>query len=119
VDGWLYGANGSTTTNVGVPGGPRTRWTWAVPRRFHPQKKTFQIYAEGGGTPAASSHIDGKGRVFSGTNYGDTRGMHYELGLSYGVKNWGKHGPLTNPHAYGWSSTWRTPATNGASCMPS
>ncbi|MBM3869299.1 MAG: c-type cytochrome, partial [Verrucomicrobia bacterium] len=39
--------------------------------------------------------------VFSGSNYGDTRGMHYEFG-SYGVKNWGKHGPLTNPHAYGW-----------------
>ncbi len=101
IDGWLYGANGSTTTgNVGVPGGPRTRWTGQCIWRFHPQKKAFEIYAEGGGN-TYSLDIDGKGRVFSGTNYGDTRGMHYEFG-SYGVKNWGKHGPLTNPYAYGW-----------------
>jgi len=101
IDGWLYGANGSTTTgNVGVPGGKRTAWTGQCIWRFHPTRKTFEIYAEGGGN-TYSLDIDGKGRVFSGSNYGDTRGMHYEFG-SYGVKNWGKHGPLTNPHAYGW-----------------
>ena len=101
VDGWLYGANGSTTTgNVGVPGGKRTAWTGQCVWRFHPTRKVFEIYAEGGGN-TYSLDIDGKGRVFSGSNYGDTRGMHYEFG-SYGVKNWGKHGPLTNPHAYGW-----------------
>ncbi len=101
IDGWLYGANGSTTTgNVGVPGGPRTRWSGQCVWRFHPKKRRFEIYAEGGGN-TYSLDIDGKGRVFSGTNHGDTRGMHYEFG-SYGVKNWGKHGPLTNPHAYGW-----------------
>lgn len=101
IDGWLYGANGSTTTgNVGVPGGLRTRWSGQCVWRFHPTKKRFEIYAEGGGN-TYSLEIDGRGRVFSGTNYGDTRGMHYESG-SYGVKNWGKHGPLTNPYAYGW-----------------
>ena len=101
IDGWLYGANGSTTTgNVGVPGGPRTRWAGQCVWRFHPTKKAFEIYAEGGGN-TYSLDVDGKGRVFSGSNYGDTRGMHYEFG-SYGVKNWGKHGPLTNPYAYGW-----------------
>jgi putative membrane-bound dehydrogenase-like protein len=101
IDGWLYGANGSTTTgNVGVPGGKRTAWTGQCIWRFHPTRKVFEIYAEGGGN-TYSLDIDGKGRVFSGSNYGDTRGMHYEFG-SYGVKNWGKHGPLTNPHAYGW-----------------
>ncbi len=101
IDGWLYGANGSTTTgNVGVPGGPRTRWTGQCIWRFHPTKKRFELYADGGGN-TYSLDMDGKGRVFSGSNYGDTRGMHYEFG-SYGVKNWGKHGPLTNPHAYGW-----------------
>lgn len=101
IDGWLYGANGSTTTgNVGVPGGKRTAWTGQCIWRFHPARKVFEIYAEGGGN-TYSLDIDGKGRVFSGSNYGDTRGMHYEFG-SYGVKNWGKHGPLTNPHAYGW-----------------
>ncbi|MGA0029514.1 MAG: PVC-type heme-binding CxxCH protein [Opitutales bacterium] len=101
VDGWIYGVNGSTTTgDVGVPGGTRTRWSGQCVWRFHPTKKTFEIYAEGGGN-TYSLDMDGKGRVFSGTNYGDTRGMHYEFG-SYGVKNWGKHGPLTNPYAYGW-----------------
>ena len=101
IDGWLYGANGSTTTgNVGVPGGKRTAWQGQCIWRFHPARKVFEIYAEGGGN-TYSLDIDGKGRVFSGSNYGDTRGMHYEFG-SYGVKNWGKHGPLTNPHAYGW-----------------
>lgn len=101
IDGWLYGANGSTTTgNVGVPGGKRTAWAGQCVWRFHPTRKVFELYAEGGGN-TYSLDIDGKGRVFSGSNYGDTRGMHYESG-SYGVKNWGKHGPLTNPHAYGW-----------------
>ncbi len=101
IDGWLYGANGSTTTgNVGVPGGKRTAWAGQCIWRFHPAKKTFEIYAEGGGN-TYSLNIERKGRVFSGSNYGDTRGMHYEFG-SYGVKNWGKHGPLTNPYAYGW-----------------
>lgn len=101
IDGWLYGANGSTSTgNVGVPGGTRTAWTGQCIWRFHPTRKRFELYAEGGGN-TYSLDIDGRGRVFSGTNYGDTRGMHYESG-SYGVKNWGKHGPLTNPHAYGW-----------------
>jgi putative heme-binding domain-containing protein len=101
IDGWLYGANGSTTTgNVGVPGGKRTAWQGQCIWRFHPTRKAFEIYAEGGGN-TYSLDVDGKGRVFSGSNYGDTRGMHYEFG-SYGVKNWGKHGPLTNPYAYGW-----------------
>lgn len=101
IDGWIYGANGSTTTgNVGVPGGKRTAWAGQCVWRFHPSRKLFEIYAEGGGN-TYSLDIDGKGRVFSGSNYGDTRGMHYEFG-SYGVKNWGKHGPLTNPYAYGW-----------------
>jgi putative membrane-bound dehydrogenase-like protein len=101
IDGWLYGANGSTSTgNVGVPGGKRTAWQGQCIWRFHPVRKLFELYAEGGGN-TYSLDVDGKGRVFSGTNYGDTRGMHYEFG-SYGVKNWGKHGPLTNPHAYGW-----------------
>ncbi|MEM6692344.1 MAG: c-type cytochrome, partial [Planctomycetota bacterium] len=39
--------------------------------------------------------------VFSGTNNGNTRGLHYAQGAYY-VKNWGKHGPLTNPYAFGF-----------------
>jgi putative heme-binding domain-containing protein len=107
VDGWLYGVNGSTTTgDVGVPGGVRTKWSGQCVWRFHPARRKFEIYAEGGGN-TYSLDIDAKGRVFTGTNHGATRGMHYELG-SYGVKNWGKHGPLTNPFAYGWFEHMRS-----------
>jgi putative membrane-bound dehydrogenase-like protein len=101
VDGWLYGANGSTSTgNVSSAASRNVRWEGQCIWRYHPESKRFEIYAEGGGN-TFSLDIDSKGRVFSGTNAGATRGMHYEQG-SYGVKSWGKHGPLTNPHAYGF-----------------
>src|SRR5690606_2613181 len=54
-----------------------------------------------GGGNTFSVEIDSKGRVFSGTNNGGTRGMHYAQG-GYAHKNWGKHGPLTNPFAFGY-----------------
>lgn len=100
-DGWLYGANGSTTTgtvssdvtkNVSFQG----QMIW----RYHPDTRVFEIYAEGGGN-TFSLEIDQAGRVFSGTNGGGTRGMYYPQG-SYGIKGWGKHGPLTNPYAFGF-----------------
>lgn len=100
-DGWLYAANGSTTTgvvssdvtkNVAFQG----QMIW----RYHPDTRVFEIFAEGGGN-TFSTEIDKVGRVFSGTNNGATRGMFYPQG-SYGHKNWGKHGPLTNPFAFGW-----------------
>lgn len=100
MDGWLYGANGSTTTgNVSSANTKNVKWEGQCIWRYHPKKKTFEIYAEGGGN-TFSLDIDSKGRLFSGTN-GVTRGMHYEQG-SYGIKGWGKHGPLTNPYAFGW-----------------
>ena len=100
MDGWLYGANGSTTTgNVSSANTKNVKWEGQCIWRYHPLKKTFEIYAEGGGN-TFSLDIDSKGRLFSGTN-GATRGMHYEQG-SYGIKGWGKHGPLTNPYAFGW-----------------
>lgn len=101
VDGWLYGANGSTTTgNVSSANSKNVKWEGQCIWRYHPKKQLFEIYAEGGGN-TFSLDIDSKGRVFSGTNNGATRGMHYEQG-SYGIKGWGKHGPLTNPYAFGW-----------------
>ena len=100
MDGWLYGANGSTTTgNVSSANTKNVKWEGQCIWRYHPLKKTFEIYAEGGGN-TFSLDIDSKGRLFSGTN-GASRGMHYEQG-SYGIKGWGKHGPLTNPYAFGW-----------------
>jgi putative heme-binding domain-containing protein len=101
LDGWLYGANGSTTTgNISSANTKNVKWEGQCIWRYHPNKKLFEIYAEGGGN-TFSLDIDSKGRVFSGTNNGSTRGMHYEQG-SYGIKGWGKHGPLTNPYAFGW-----------------
>ena len=100
-DGWLYGSNGSTTTgNVRTRSGQLTAFQGQCVWRYDPQMELFEIYAEGGGN-TFSLEIDSVGRVFSGTNNGDTRGMYYPQG-SYGVKNWGKHGPLTNPYAFGF-----------------
>jgi putative membrane-bound dehydrogenase-like protein len=100
-DGWLYAANGSTTTgNVSSAVTKNVRWEGQNIWRYHPSTKVFEIYAEGGGN-TFSAEIDGEGRNFSGTNHGNTRGMYYAQG-SYGSKNWGKHGPLTNPYAFGW-----------------
>ena len=100
-DGWLYAANGSTTHGTisseatkGVSFQGQCIW------RYHPGSKVFEIYAEGGGN-TFSCEIDAKGRVFSGTNFGSTRGLYYPQG-AYFIKNWGKHGALTNPHAFGF-----------------
>ncbi|WP_395738447.1 c-type cytochrome [Prosthecobacter sp.] len=110
MDGWLYGANGSTTTgNVSSANTKNVKWEGQCIWRFHPIFKTFEIYAEGGGN-TFSLDIDSKGRLFSGTN-GATRGMHYEQG-SYGIKGWGKHGPLTNPYAFGWFEHMRHEGDN-------
>jgi len=101
-DGWLYGVNGSTTTGrVQDPAsGEWVEWQGQMVWRYDPPTKRFEIYAEGGGN-TFSLEIDDKGHVFSGTNNGNTRGMYYPQG-SYGRKSWGKHGPLTNPYAFGY-----------------
>jgi putative heme-binding domain-containing protein len=100
-DGWLYGVNGSTTTGTissqvtrGVSFEGQCVW------RYHPDSKVFEIYAEGGGNNFALE-IDSGGRVFVGYNGGGTRGFYQPQG-SYSSKNWGKHGPLTNPYAFGY-----------------
>ncbi|HBE71315.1 MAG TPA: dehydrogenase [Planctomycetaceae bacterium] len=100
-DCWLYAVNGSTTVgNVSSRRTPATRFEGQCVWRYHPQKEVFEIYAEGGGNNF-SLEIDAKGRVFSGTNGGNTRGWYFPQG-SYSHKNWGKHGPLTNPYAFGY-----------------
>ena len=99
-DGWLYGANGSTTTaNVSSAVSKNVRFQGQHLWRFHPKTKVFEVYAEGGGN-TFSSEIDSLGRFFSGTN-GAQRGMHYDQGMS-GVKSFGKHGPPLNPYAFGY-----------------
>ncbi len=99
-DGWLYGANGSTTTgNVSSAVSKNVKFQGQHVWRFNPKTKVFEIYAEGGGN-TFSTEIDAKGRVFSGTN-GAHRGMHYDQGMS-GTKAFGKHGPPLNPYAFGF-----------------
>jgi putative membrane-bound dehydrogenase-like protein len=103
-DGWIYGAHGSTVTakiKVESTGATKTidflgQAIW----RYHPEKHEFELYAEGGGNTFGVV-FDDKGRVYSGTNWGQFRGLHYVQG-GYYIKGWGKHGPLTNPYALGW-----------------
>ncbi|HMJ65754.1 MAG TPA: PVC-type heme-binding CxxCH protein, partial [Candidatus Binatia bacterium] len=95
-DGWLYGAQGSTCTAT-VRG---IRFLGQAIWRYHPVTHEFELFAEGGGNTFCVE-FDRKGRLYSGTNWGNQRGVHYVQG-GYYVKGWGKHGPLTNPHAYGF-----------------
>lgn len=95
-DGWIYGVQGSTTTSTiqGIHFLGQAVW------RYQPETRIFEVFAEGGGNTYCLD-FDSQGRVFSGTNVGDTRGLHYAQGGAY-VKNWAKHGPLLNPYSFGW-----------------
>ncbi|MFL2478017.1 MAG: PVC-type heme-binding CxxCH protein [Verrucomicrobiales bacterium] len=104
-DGWIYGAQGSTVSaavtsplSVGPKAAVKSMGqnVW----RYHPENHVYEIFAEGGGN-AFGLEIDSRGRVYSGHNGGNTRGFHYVLG-GYYQKSWGKHGALTNDHAYGY-----------------
>ena len=95
-DGWLYGATGSTVT--ATVGG--IHWSGQSIWRYHPDTRAFELFAEGGGNTWAME-FDSQGRLFSGTNYSDVRGLHFVQG-GYYVKNFAKHGPLTNPYAFGY-----------------
>ena len=102
-DGWLYGGQGSTVSGtVKAPGSPATpvRSLGQVIWRYHPESKVYEVFAEGGGN-TFGCEIDSRGRVFSGHNGGDTRGFHYVQG-GYYRKGFGKHGPLSNPYAFGF-----------------
>jgi putative membrane-bound dehydrogenase-like protein len=104
-DGWIYGAVGSTTTSkIKAELSPEPQRTmdflgqaiW----RYHPTRHVFELFAEGGGNTFGVA-FDAPGRLYSGTNWGTYRGLHYVQG-GYYLKNWGKHGPLTNPFAFGY-----------------
>lgn len=102
-DGWLYGAQGSTVTgNVVRPGlDQEPRFTQGqLIWRYHPETRRYEIFAEGGGN-AFGCEIDAKGRIFSGHNGGNTRGFYYMQG-AYLLKGFTKHGPLSNPYAFGF-----------------
>jgi putative heme-binding domain-containing protein len=109
-DGWLYAAQGSTVTGVvkhyGVNEPPvhsMGQQIW----RYHPETRRYEIFAEGGGN-AFGVEIDAKGRIFSGHNGGDTRGFYYVQG-AYLQKGFSKHGPLSNPYAFGYFPAMKHP----------
>ncbi|QDU82904.1 hypothetical protein Pla110_46670 [Polystyrenella longa] len=102
-DGWLYGAQGSTVSgnvkHYRVDEAP-IRSMGQLIWRFHPKTKEYEIFAEGGGN-AFGVEFDSKGRLFSGHNGANTRGFHYVQG-GYYQKGFAKHGPLSNPFAFGY-----------------
>lgn len=109
-DGWLYACQGSTVSgHVLRPGLDKIpihsmgQLIW----RYHPQTRRYEIFAEGGGN-AFGLEIDSKGHIFSGHNGGDTRGFHYVQG-GYYQKGFEKHGPLSNPFAFGYFSAMKHP----------
>ena len=101
-DGWLYAAQGSTVTgNISRPGEKKvTRSLGQLIWRYHPERKIYEIFAEGGGN-TFGVEIDSAGRIYSGHNGGDTRGFHYVQG-GYYRKGFQKHGPLSNSFAFGF-----------------
>ena len=108
MDGWLYGAQGSTTScHVKRPGvdrsnSPGVYFQGCMVWRYHPETRRFEIFAEGGGNNFGLE-VDSAGRVFTGNNGGLTRGWHYMQGgvhLMQGTTP-EKFGPPRNPFAFG------------------
>ena len=107
-DGWLYGAQGSTSScTVRRPGldpetDPGVSFTGCMVWRYHPESRAFEIFSEGGGNNFGLE-FDADGRLFTGHNGGSTRGFHFVQGGFYqkqGVDP-GKYGPPRNPYAFG------------------
>ena len=108
-DGWLYGAAGSTSTSKiknpawrarGVsPGSEVIEFQQGV-WRYHPRTKRFELFSEGGGNTFGLD-FDKNGQCITGTNWGGKAMLHQMQGAYY-VKGFSKHGPLHNPHAYGY-----------------
>jgi putative membrane-bound dehydrogenase-like protein len=94
-DGWLYGAQGSTVTS-NIRGIEFQQGIW----RYHPVTKEFELFAEGGGNTWGLD-FDRHGNVIAGTNWGGFVMLHQVQGAYY-IKGFGKHGPLHNPHTYGY-----------------
>lgn len=107
-DGWLYGAQGSTTTSrvtrpgVDPPGSPGVYYEASMVWRYHPRTKQYEIFAEGGGNNFGLE-FDAEGRLFSGHNGGETRGWYFVQSGRYMKQavDPGKFGPPANPYSFG------------------
>ncbi|HKI17896.1 MAG TPA: PVC-type heme-binding CxxCH protein, partial [Isosphaeraceae bacterium] len=93
-DGWLYGAQGSTVT-ARIRGHEFQQGIW----RYHPRTRQFEVFAEGGGNTWGLD-FDATGNAFGSSN-GAYITFHMVQG-GYYLKGFAKHGPLHNPHAYGY-----------------
>ncbi len=108
MDGWLYGAQGSTVScRVLRPGidaaDEGVSFVGCMVWRYHPESRDFELFAQGGGNNFGLE-IDAQGRLFTGHNGSQTRGFHYVQGGQYlmqGVSP-GKFGPPANPYAFGY-----------------
>ena len=94
-DGWLYGCQGSTVT-ANIRGIEFQQGVW----RYHPLTREFELFCEGGGNSWGLDFTD-EGELIYTTNIGGYRMLHGVQG-GYYWKSFGKHGPLHNPHAYGY-----------------
>lgn len=107
-DGWIYGAQGSTTTSritrpgVDAPNFPGVFYEGCMIWRYQPDSKIYEVFAEGGGNNFGLE-FDAEGRLFGGHNGGMTRGWHFVqdgVYLKQDVES-GKYGPPRNPYAFG------------------
>ena len=94
-DGWLYGCQGSTVT-ANIRGIEFQQGVW----RYHPITRRFELFCEGGGN-SWGLDFDEHGNLFYSTNYGGYAMLHGVQG-GYYWKQFGKHGALHNPYAYGY-----------------
>jgi len=94
-DGWLYGCQGSTVT-ARIRGIEFQQGVW----RYHPITHLFELFCEGGGN-SWGLDFDQYGNLFYSTNVGGFCMLHGVQG-GYYWKQFGKHGALHNPYAYGF-----------------
>jgi putative membrane-bound dehydrogenase-like protein len=102
-DGWLYGAAGSTSTSKIEDPSKKIRGIVEFQQgiwRYQPHTKRFELFSEGGGNTFGLD-FDKHGQCIAGTNFGGVAMLHHMQGAYY-VKGFSKHGPLHNPHAYGY-----------------
>ncbi len=95
-DGWLYGCQGSTVTSKHS----RDRVSARRVARYHPLTHRFELLGEGGGN-SWGLDFDPHGNLFYSTNYGGYAMLHGVQGAYY-WKQFGKHGALHNPYAFGY-----------------
>ncbi|MFN0050872.1 MAG: PVC-type heme-binding CxxCH protein [Planctomycetales bacterium] len=93
-DGWLYGAQGSTAT-AEIRGIGFQQGIW----RYHPRTDQFELFSEGGGN-TWGVEFDQFGNLFPAGN--TVEPLEHHVQGAYFVKGFGKHGPLHNPHTYGY-----------------